>query len=303
MLERRGFLFCEVVPVLRELVSPAKINLTLRITGLLQGGYHSLGTLFLRLPVAEKLTLSINDHNNVSEHILRVHGFSIRGKNILDKVLKIARRKSSALPFFEIDLWKKIPPGSGIGSGSGNAAALARFLTDEGFVQFSEEEILSLGADVPFLFGGEKAGYRSGIGDIPSPLQGVEKISPQVLVVVPCWSQNTAEAYRLADELYRSSGWPMSDKDAREEALRVARVLARKEKTGLLPNDFFPVISARHPEYHDFVRIADSSGSFAWGLGGSGSSFFCLFREGAGLMKAVELFKRHDVARHIFDLG
>jgi 4-diphosphocytidyl-2-C-methyl-D-erythritol kinase len=303
VLQSRGFLFFEVVPVLREINSPAKINLTLRITGSMQGGYHSIGTLFFRLPAAERLTLNILGRDNVSNDIIRVHGFSIKGKNILEEVLETARRKNPAQPVFEIDLWKKFPPGSGVGSGSGNAAALARFMTDEGFVEFSEEEILSFGADVPFLFGGERAGYRRGVGDIPFPLQGLENYSPRILSVIPDWSQNTAEAYRMADDFYRSSGWPMNDKDAWEEAIYISRALSKNEMIGLLPNDFFQVISARHPEYQDFAQIADSSGSYAWGLGGSGSSFFCLFREGTEMKKAVSLFKRHGATGHIFDLG
>jgi len=289
--------------VLSEIYSPAKINLTLRITGSMQDGYHSIGSLYFLIPAVEKLTLNIAGTDNVSNDVLRVHGFSIKGKNILEKVLERARIKNPTLPFFEIDLWKKVPPGTGIGSGSGNAAALARFLSDEGFVEFSEEEILSFGADVPFLFGGEKAGYRSGVGNISNLIQGLDNFRPCVLAVIPLWTQDTAEAYRMADVFYRSSGWPINDEDAWEEALRVTNALSKKDKIGFLPNDFFEVVGSRHPEYRDFAQIADSSGSFAWGLCGSGSSFFCMFHEETGMMAASALFKRHEAVKHIFDLG
>jgi len=46
---------------------------------------------------------------------------------------------------------------------------------------------------------------------------------------------------------------------------------------GLLPNDFLAPLRRRHPEYERFFAVAEATGSFAWGVSGSGSTAFALF--------------------------
>lgn len=257
---------------------PSKINLTLRITGVRDDGMHNIGSLFYRLPSVEKLTLRYQETDNVRKDIIRVHGQVVPGRNLLEDVLEIARQSSPKLPPLEMDLWKEIPPGSGLGSGSGNAAALARWLSRERGVRFSPEKISGLGSDVSFLFDGDPISFRSGKGtdkvlDFSAPAR-----RPSVLIVIPGWPSPTKKAYMLADEIYRDEGWPCTNEEAFEEGCRVAEAIDDGEDIGALPNDFTRVIMSDFPEYSLFFRIAESSGAFAWGIGGSGSAFFCLFR-------------------------
>lgn len=257
---------------------PSKINLTLRITGVRKDGMHNIGSLFYRLPSVEKLTLRYKETDNVSKDIIRVHGQVIPGRNLLEDVLETARLCLPKLAALEIDLWKMIPPGSGLGSGSGNCAALARWFSREHGVEFSPENISGLGSDVPFLFDGDPMSFQCGKGtdkvlDFPAPT-----CRPSVLIVIPGWSSLTSEAYMAADDIYRYEGWPCTDEEAFEEGCRVAEAIDNGEEIGALPNDFTRVILSICPEYSLFFRIAERSGAFAWGIAGSGSAFFCLFR-------------------------
>lgn len=269
---------------------PSKINLTLRITGVREDGMHNIGSLFYRLPSTEKLTLRYKETDNVSKDIIRIHGQVINGRNILENVLESARISHPQLPAMEIDLWKEIPPGSGLGSGSGNAATLARWLSEVAGVNFSRKSLSDLGSDVPFLFDGEKMSFRSGNGT--DPITGFsEPVSRHsVLVMIPGWMSLTRDAYRIADEIFRDSGWPCTDKEAVEEGQRIAAAIDNGEEIGLLPNDFISVILRERPEYSLFFRRAEKSGALAWGMGGSGSAFFCLFREKVPAEVAEELF-------------
>jgi 4-diphosphocytidyl-2-C-methyl-D-erythritol kinase len=281
-----------------SLPCPSKINLTLRITGSRKDGMHDIGSLFYRLPSIERLTLRRRETDNVCKDVVRVHGHSISGRNILDDVLETARIIKPGFPALEIDLWKEIPPGSGLGSGSGNAAALARWLSREEGVGFSHEDVSRWGSDVPFLFEEDIISFRSGSGT--EAVQGfkLHACSFSVLIVIPLWSSPTSEAYRMADRLFMESGWPLNREEAFEEGKSIVGSIGRGEEIGLLPNDFMPVLLQLRPEYSVFSRMAESSGAFAWGVGGSGSSFFCLFREkfpsgfSAGLFETTGLVQK-----------
>ncbi len=281
---------------------PSKINLTLRITGTREDGKHNIGSLFYRLPSVEKLTFRYTETHNASKDILRVHGQVLTGKNILESVLESARMIDPELPALEMDLWKEVPPGSGLGSGSGNAAALVKWLSREAGVKFTRREISELGSDVPFLFEGASLSFRSGTGADPVSDFSEPSRRPAALVVIPRWTSVTCEAYRLADEVFNDSGWPCSDEEAFEEGHRIAHSMENGENIGLLPNDFLKVLLNVHPEYAEFFRIAEASGAFAWGIGGSGSSFFCLFRGGLIPGGAVSLFYKTGMILKIMEL-
>ncbi|MDO9508770.1 MAG: hypothetical protein Q7I97_05425 [Thermovirgaceae bacterium] len=281
---------------------PSKINLTLRITGTRKDGMHNIGSLFYKLPSVEKLTFRYIGTDNVRKDIFRVHGQVLDGKNILEAVLETARIRKPELPALEIDLWKEIPPGSGLGSGSGNAAALAKWLFREAGVRFSREEISEMGADVPFLFDGDSLSFRSGTGADAVSVFREPAWRPKVLVVIPRWSSVTRDAYRLADEAFGDPGWACSAEEAFEEGRRIAKSMEIGEEIGLLPNDFVQVLLNAHPEYAELFRIAEKSGAFAWGIGGSGSSFFCLFRGGFPAGVAGGLFARTGMVLKILEL-
>lgn len=91
----------------------------------------------------------------------------IDSKNILTIILE----KFSVIkpiPNFRIELKKNIPVGAGLGGGSGNAAALIKYLVKEFNPQMSHQDImnfcLEIGADVPSCYHSEKL-YFNGIGE------------------------------------------------------------------------------------------------------------------------------------------
>jgi 4-diphosphocytidyl-2-C-methyl-D-erythritol kinase len=285
-----------------EINSPAKINLTLRITGSRKGGMHEIASLFMRLPALEKLTLRSLDEDNVKGDLIRVQGQEVKGRNILEMVLAVAREKEPRLPSFEVDIWKQVPSGSGLGSGSGNAAALASWLSREWSVAFSVEELAEIGSDVPFLFQGDDLSFMTGIGE--RPLRKIEDIAGllRVVIVIPAWTCSTSAMYRMADEFYRERGWMLNEDEACGEALDILESLKRQERIGLLPNDFVPILEASHPWYRSFLDAAEAGEALAWGISGSGSAFFCLFGRDAPGLIPTELFEGMSIARKILIL-
>ena len=73
------------------LQSAAKLNLSLRVLGRRNDGYHELRSLFYALPSVESLTIEpVYGHNVKSE--IYVSGEAVRGRNILEDVLSAAGR-------------------------------------------------------------------------------------------------------------------------------------------------------------------------------------------------------------------
>ena len=80
----------------------------------------------------------------------------------------------------------------------------------------------------------------------------------------------------------------------REEILTIFEKLRSKGKIGLLHNDFLEALSKKHSEYRTAFDIAEKSGSLAWGLSGSGSALFMIFRDGFSLNNAKQFLERED---------
>ena len=147
-----------------KLSCPVKINLTLRVFSQRADGYHEIYSLFWRKKATEGLTIVPSNDENIGD-FLKVKGLDLRGPNIVTKTAEWARKNGCELPFLSMELEKKYPDGSGIGAGSGNAAALIEWLRQEcGFVP-PREAIAKLGADVAFLAGSSDVALAEGIGE------------------------------------------------------------------------------------------------------------------------------------------
>jgi 4-diphosphocytidyl-2-C-methyl-D-erythritol kinase len=118
---------------------------------------------------AEDLYDEISIKEDKKNHVATKGKWSsgIDSKNILTIILE----KFSAIkpiPTFHIELKKNIPVGAGLGGGSGNAAALIKYLVKEFNPQMSHQDIinfcLEIGADVPSCYHSEKL-YFNGIGE------------------------------------------------------------------------------------------------------------------------------------------
>ncbi|RJP17148.1 MAG: 4-(cytidine 5'-diphospho)-2-C-methyl-D-erythritol kinase [Candidatus Abyssobacteria bacterium SURF_5] len=173
----------------------AKINLFLDIICKRPDGYHNIETVFQ----------TIDLHDDVSLE-LRPSGLKIEcddpsvpsdSSNLAAKAFSALRPALNYEGGVRITLRKRIPPGSGLGGGSSNAAAVLKGLKclfqEQVSEQFLMETARQLGADVPFfLFGGLAAGWGKG--------ERLERISPLpasfLVVAVPAGvSVSTALAY------------------------------------------------------------------------------------------------------------
>ena len=249
--------------------SAAKLNLSLRVTGRRGDGYHHIVSLFLRLPPAETLLIAEAQDGQDS---VRTQGMEIAGENVVARALRHAREEGLHVPFLDVEIFKTLYPGSGLGAGSGNAAAILRWLAgvEEGFWR---DAALKTGADVPFLFSGLPVALAFGVGEALEPLEPLGGVF--VTVAFPRWTVETGKAYERLDRWY-GNAYPLDETAARAEAEALYQRLRAGELVGLLPNDFAPYLMKSFPDYLGLFELFDRTGHIAWGITGSGGAAFAL---------------------------
>lgn len=269
-----------------------KVNLTLRVLAKRADGYHEIHSLFWRIRSPETMKISISTEDRIS-----VFGAEIPGENILSRVCCYLRSRypDVPLPPLDIELFKHIPMGSGVGAGSGNAAALLRWFRRN----FRREaapsgELARLGADVAFLASDYALALADGVGEI---LHGIDELlSLSAVFFFPEWSTDTGEAYRSIDRfrlLSEGKYDTINAAEARRESLDILKRLQKHTRVGLLPNDFNLALSSKRACYDSAYDLFDRAGAVAWGLCGSGSACFALFeRASGGVQNLMESLSR-----------
>ena len=194
-----------------HVIAPAKLTLSLRVTGVRPDGYHlidaEMTTLDLhdRLAIRELVDVDPGRDGRVTFSGPFAAGLVDDDRNLVRRALRYAGRRADVM------LEKNIPHGGGLGGGSADAAAVLRWARisgenvsgDEFSNKLASDLAMKLGADVPFCLAGGRARV-SGIGEIIEP---VAHRPSAVILVVPPFSVSTPAVYRAWDEL----GGPTSE--------------------------------------------------------------------------------------------
>ena len=177
-----------------QALAPAKINLSLKILGRRNDGFHEIETLISPISLADKIDI---------ERQSRWIDFSCDDPTLPGGDENLAVRAAKA--FFEktkirggvgIKLHKTIPHGAGLGGGSSDAATTLRVLNQLFETKLSPEELATLGStigsDVAFFFF-ESAAVCKGRGEIVNPTTLKKKLS--ILLLKAGFSVSSGWAY------------------------------------------------------------------------------------------------------------
>ncbi|MFC3060514.1 4-(cytidine 5'-diphospho)-2-C-methyl-D-erythritol kinase [Paenirhodobacter populi] len=148
-----------------EVFAPAKVNLALHVTGRRADGYHLLDSLVAFAPFGDHLTL-------VPAPALSLTVTGPEGAGVPEGPENLVLRAAALVPGGQgaaITLDKRLPPASGIGGGSSDAAAMLRGLALLRGASLPEDRGLELGADVPMCLDPRPARVR-GIGEDITPV-------------------------------------------------------------------------------------------------------------------------------------
>lgn len=180
------------------LLCSAKFNLFLAITGKDASGYHTLETVLVRLPqLADKLHLEPAEQTTLS---CTDPSVPTNESNTLLKALNILEEYTGQKLPHKLHLEKNIPPGTGLGGASSNAASLMLHLNET--LQISQETLLQLGAkvgmDVPFFLTEYTVAHGIHYGEIIQPLPRLPA-EIQFEIHLPQSHQLTQSAYEKWD--------------------------------------------------------------------------------------------------------
>ena len=152
-------------------LSPAKLNLGLRVVGRRADGYHLLNTIFCLIDLFDQIEIQIIDKPQIS--LIEHNQAWSYTKDLGYKAAILLQQATSCQFGANIKIKKAIPSGAGLGGGSSNAATVLLALNHLWQLNLTQDKLIelgrTLGADVPFFIYGQNA-FASGIGDIFSPI-------------------------------------------------------------------------------------------------------------------------------------
>lgn len=162
-------------------IAPAKVNLTLHVTGQRNDGYHLLDSLVMFTSLGDVVTVAPADDLSLTIEGPFVGDLDASDDNLVMRAARLFGAGHGAA----ITLTKNLPVASGIGGGSADAAATLHALSTLWDLPLPDPTaILTLGADVPVCMTAHLS-RMCGIGDQietlgPAPMLDLLLVNPNV---------------------------------------------------------------------------------------------------------------------------
>lgn len=270
--------------------APAKINLTLRVTGRRPDGYHDLLSLVSLIELGDRLTCSRKEGRGADELRLsgNCDGLSAGADNLVLRAVSAFRQVTGIEGRYRIALEKRIPSGSGLGGGSSDAVCTIEALCCLEGIRFEPEAwastVSGLGSDCPlFLHAPAGPVILSGRGEgvvSAGPSAGPRISSRRLLLFQPPFRIATPWAFgQLAQRGAYAS--PAEAEEHHDAWLRSEEALA-----ALPRNDFEDPVYRKFPVYEVLAKRLGRTVC----LTGSGSAAFVLLgdeEDAGGAMRTI----------------
>lgn len=255
--------------------APAKINLSLHVTGRRADGYHLLDSLVIFADIGDRVHLAPAPALLLSVTGPRAAGVPGDARNLVWKAAALMGAEARGVA---ITLEKHLPAAAGIGGGSSDAAATLRGLARLwGVALPPAAEVLALGADVPVCLAPGPLRMR-GIGAEVTPAPALPKLG--LVLVNPGVEVPTAAVFAA---LARRDGPPMPEALPNwPDAPALAAWLASQR------NDLEPPARALAPEIGaTLAALAQTPGCLLARMSGSGATCFGLYASRAAAERAA----------------
>ena len=247
-------------------LAQAKVNLALRILGRNADGYHSIETVFLRLELADFVTVRVTE----GARALRCDAMTGEqgAENLAFRAAALFAGETGWPGGFDIHIEKRIPIGGGLGGGSADGAAALRILNALSPRPIPAEQLLGIaavvGADVPFLATDHVMALGWGRGDTLQPLPALPQRN--LALIVPPRGMPTKEAYAMVAAA--RGRYEPRPRAIRPEMFGSWDLVARHSV-----NEFEPFVGDAFPEMRSWLEVGARLGLLAR-LSGSGSTVF-----------------------------
>ncbi len=262
-----------------RLRAPAKINLALHVTGRRPDGYHLLDSLVVFTELGDELQVELAQADLFEVAGPYASSVPIDDRNLVIRARDAFRAREGSVRPVSIRLVKNLPPASGIGGGSSDAAAclsgLAALFATTGDLAATGSP---LGADIAMCLKAEPLRAR-GIGDLIEPIAGFPAlplllVNPGIEVPTPAIFKNLASP--------ANPGLPPLSFGTLLDWLRLTR------------NDLeAPAIRYAPVIAHCLDALRQAGAQFAR-MSGSGATCFGLFTTPAEAAAAAEHLRRRE---------
>ena len=256
-----------------EVWAPAKLTLSLRITGVRPDGYHLIESEMFSVDLFDTLIVSPGDRLTVDTGDgplgrARSVGWPTRSiptgpDNLVRRALSATGREAA------VHLVKRIPPGAGLGGGSADAAAVLRWAG-----RTDLDLAAGLGADVPFCLHGGRAMVR-GIGERLEPLPHLDRSF--VLLLLP-FGVDTAAVYRAWDDLVDQGRlpppWPPEGAGGTRPGPAGPAADGGTARSAMPVNDLAAPALIVEPRLGPWRSVFGEATGYQPRMAGSGSTFF-----------------------------
>ena len=264
------------------LQSFSKVNIGLKIVKKRRDGYHDIHTVFQELDFHDRI--SLKKKKSGCSFKSNVNWLSNNNSNLCVKAWQSLVQRFN-IGGVKIELKKNIPPGSGLGGGSSNAACVLKGLKRLYKLNIQSRDLIkigtSIGADVPFFInGGCQLG--SGVGD---ELKKIEHSNEKIfLLVMPEIHIDTKTTFKKFKKFL----------DNNQEKVNFADYIIKGNFLfKFFENDFETIIVPAYPEIGQIKKKLLSYGAVFSSLSGTGSTVYGVFDDEAKAISAESLFKVH----------
>lgn len=274
--------------------APAKVNLTLRVHGRRDDGFHEVTSLVIGIGLADSVYVGNGERTapGGSIHLRCSEPDLPAGEdNLVVRAARLLAERTGSRRGVHIGLEKRIPVGAGMGGGSSDAAAVLRALSTWWDIGWSRHQLSALGAeigsDVPLFFHLPAAVIR-GRGERVEPV--TMRWSGWVGLVLGGAFVSTPQVYGALNAS------PVTERTT-DERIEVILGATRADEIGpLLGNDLEPGVFRVCPMMRRLLeRVQEVGGRFAR-ISGAGSTVYSLF-DGEGDAHAwAEHIRRNELS-------
>ena len=267
-----------------KILSPAKINLFLQVTGKRPDGYHELFSLMCGVSLFDTITLQFGGKKIALES--SHPQIPLDETNLACRAAALFFKNMGSNDGVKIILDKSIPVAAGLGGGSSNAASVLKGLNHHYGHPFSREQLMSmglgLGADVPFfLF--EKPALVTGIGE---QLEAYPEVLPyHVILVNPGFKVSTAEVFQNLNLRLTKCKKKITKTSLMKTGYDISRHLA---------NDLEAVTVSKFPQLDAIKVLLLEQGAMGALMSGSGPTVFGLFSDAKTAGRAMPAVARNS---------
>ena len=265
-------------------IAPAKINLSLDVTGIDERGYHLLDMIMQTVSLFERVTVSKKE----SEITLSSNARYIPtdSKNVAVKAAMLFFEYTGIQGGCHIHIKKTVPIKAGMAGGSADAAGVIVGLDKLYETQLTREQMCEIGAkagsDVPFMImGGTKR--VQGVGDIILPCAEMPRC--HLVICMPEKGVSTPAAFANYDKLGEKT---LVETDKLVQAMEdddiyaVAKYMANDLEKAAASEDTQPIKEALIQQ-----------GAIGSVMTGSGAAVFGVFDDEEKAKAACEYFRSH----------